>query len=1066
MFFLKEFFTLPNGSFQTGVDTETAGNGTVYQDGSYGHINTYADADASILVSADSLTVKEFAGKSTKFSIKYRLDSLNTGDYLYFFLTDKATQPEADDTGGWLFVLRLYNNAGTYQERWEYYDTTDTVQRWNGAGSTWQTASTYVRTISLDTWYELEIMFNPDDWTIDITNGTDSATTGEIRRPDSSIWWLVGEWLTTNRFGMLSLDYLKIEDIGYRNRWNGVNALTTLERIVNDFIGSILSVQNDLTRRLRQSLIAKNDILDYVPLRDKWVSVNRLGEMSPIRKSSPSQILLDGEDITSSVEKWELNLDEDLPFRKIKIVVRDNRLLKEKSPRRQMDDDYYDPRIEVIVGGKSLGCFFWDKVHETVSSRDYQGIIDGRSETALLDRPFSETITITFDYDTTKKGLVTSLVQEVPLEWKIINSTIFADTYSVRVKSPMEIIGEIVKSGGGMLLCDNEDNLICDYKDYDTDGKTPDLVISENEITKSDYRCEMPTGENSVEVMGYDAPVALGRWPIIELTASKYSLKSNGSDSLTLTARCSNEDGSLSDVREITEEEATPDTPGTIRVDNRIKRVIGVWEDSSGSKGDLVDGPYEIDGKIIRTKGTMENVQHLVSYIGGDECTFSVDQMASIEEPSVLIEAGIARTEVRASSGGGGYITATASFKGQSDSVVITMDDPRVTSIDAAANPTPIARGKTSTITVRVTGPDGSPAPDGIPVYFEIVEGRGSLTSDIAMTQTTQIDGEEVTSSTEIDLQVRFPVSGLVSIYEVINGEAYTSINYANGAAFSGSSITLANALPNRETLLKVTYTSGGTAITTYEAPKIVSGEAREDRGAFVAYIRCRSGGEDALVAVEVGALLYNINWSQSSAEDLPWQWEYFPREYKEGKKGVFLATGAKEVHRENRFISSRDGYTIDFDNRHGVTEHKNCTTSLEDVRGGDKYIVCEVKGEKQQVSRDWMDHDGDIHGMRWVKEDVSEIPIEGAMVKIDWDDDGSYDGANDEGETTREDGSFSFEKGRPGKHRIQITHDDYELLEDEIEIPGSLDAGYSEPHYEYRPVEYCAKVRWRYKRI
>ena len=141
--------------------------------------------------------------------------------------------------------------------------------------------------------------------------------------------------------------------------------------------------------------------------------------------------------------------------------------------------------------------------------------------------------------------------------------------------------------------------------------------------------------------------------------------------------------------------------------------------------------------------------------------------------------------------------------------------------------------------------------------------------------------GPSVDPSTEVDLSVRFPVSSIVSIYEVIGGEAYTAVNYAEGADFMGSTITLAKSLPNRETRLEVTYTSGGTVKTIYMAPEIAGGSAK-DRSGFIAYIRCRAGGEDALVAVEVGAVLYSVIWSQKGYEELPWQWEYFPKEYRD----------------------------------------------------------------------------------------------------------------------------------------------------------------------------------------
>jgi hypothetical protein len=214
-------------------------------------------------------------------------------------------------------------------------------------------------------------------------------------------------------------------------------------------------------------------------------------------------------------------------------------------------------------------------------------------------------------------------------------------------------------------------------------------------------------------------------------------------------------------------------------------------------------------------------------------------------------------------------------------------------------------------------------------------------------------------------------------------------------------------------------------------------------------------------VEVEVGALLVSTI-SPDREEVLDWNYVYFPGPGVD-VWGTFIASDSELFHEDKEEIPCKSGYKIEFDNVSKATTHENCTTDLKSVNEENKFIVCEVAGSRSLVSIDEMAGDK-VSGIRYVKEENTEYPIEGANVMIDWDGNG-YDAENPEDEAliTGEDGSFEFVKGVPGKSNIRIEHDNYEPYDGTIKIPGEVGKYGSAPYYEYRPVRYYAAVRWRY---
>ncbi len=134
-FFVKEYFNLPDGYFQESINTAVAGSGSVYQDGTYGYIQTSANADAAIIVSDESLSAAEFFNKAITFSLSYQLTSLPDGDSLSLMQDSKQRYTSRRSIRSVItsYYCRLTRTGATYYERWYYYDASATLRTYDGA---------------------------------------------------------------------------------------------------------------------------------------------------------------------------------------------------------------------------------------------------------------------------------------------------------------------------------------------------------------------------------------------------------------------------------------------------------------------------------------------------------------------------------------------------------------------------------------------------------------------------------------------------------------------------------------------------------------------------------------------------------------------------------------------------------------------------------------------------------------------------------------------------------------------------------------------------------------------
>ncbi len=1063
-FFVRENFNLPSGAFQSGINTVTAANGTVYQDGTYGYIKTYANADAGIIYS-DALTQAEYSQIPFKATIVYTPVSLTASDTMVLFSTTySATAPSISGGVGTLIIFcYIYNNAGTYEERWRYYDTSGTAWFYKGSTNTWTNVSSdYVRTVSLATEYTLTINYHPHNRTYTIDHdGAETAVTGATRKGTTEdIYWWMGDNSTADQIIQLTLTSLYVENIAHRNRFTLRNSFTSRYRK-----SPFLTVLNNLTTRHRNRFTLKNSILDYEPYRNRFSALNNIGVEGQLvyldgawqtvnikgkQLDNAATVEIDGLDVSDKVTDWSIDYDDQVVAKTISVTIKDRAYAQSIKVRKYSDSDFDDARIEIIDHeGYSLGEFLIENKRETARNQNYACTLSGRSITALLDKPFSQPLQTLYDEATTKLEVVNDLASDksIAVLWGIPDSVLPIGALIADDETPLGLIVKVVESGGGIVHTDREDNLVCAYKDYETTGKTPVMSLTSGDIVSISTGRTVPTGENSVEVSGYEDMAITGGWAKVTLESSKSKLRSNGYDTCILTARCWNEDNSIPDVDLIEEEEQTParNDHYEISVSSMIDAEGGgVVEIKKKSDSSVVAGPYEIiDNRTIRVTTAMDDTDYLITYWGGETVTFSVDNYADVSPTEVLVKDGKAQTTLRASAGGGGWAVCSADYlDAQTAKVNVQISDPRVGSISMSADPSTVNVGGRSTNKIAVLDSEGYAAQNGLVVelsvsdQYDAADYTGNINPEQVTTTTEEItdgSGESpVYSTTEIEVTTEFPITALTSVYEIRNGVSYTDINYADVATFDGNTITLATPLPYPDTPLTVTYTSSGMATAEYIYPSSntvpYDGRFNYVRGFCGEYGSCRveirgpSGNSASQGDGHVGAT--TIRFADS----------FTPKPNSNGQKRYATqinwgVSGWKPDVRTSKAQSKIENGNI------AGWSITNITTN------GPTLVELFMQANEKFYSYDGMVGDN-VYGKRKVVDEDTGKPISNAEIYIDWSGSGTYDDDElDEGPLyTNTEGIFYFSKGKTGVTRnIKITKSGYEDLGSTITIPGDV---------------------------
>lgn len=1067
-FFGQEFFNLPGGDFQDFLNTDTAGNGSIYRDETYGYIITSADADGAIIFS-DALTVTEFIQTQFTCTIKYQITNLPDGDRSYpLNIMYKATAPEIGSTGTPMAYMRVDRSGATYYERWYYYDTTATLKIYDNATSGWTADTTdYVRnTLALDTEYTITITWHPESRTFTFTNGTTTKETGITRIPTTEdVYWWLGDNETAAYYASL-----KIVQISAYKSGGLVQDLTSRNAILTDgfvngyFDGGDILISNAILTDGLDGFYFQNEIRDYDWTLDGINVQNRIGVLADQITMPDCQVLIDGGDASGHCGGFTITGEEGGSSNNLEMTLYGMEYL---SLYKSDGTEYDSPRVSVYIDGVIEGTFFIETIEKVYTARGVGMRISGPSKTAILDRPYSKTITKVWDETTTRHAIITEVIASlVNASIQISDATVMANLYAAKKLTPLQIIADVIEATGGEMVTDSDDNLIVYRKPFSDEGVVPVLPVGSNRVSSLTESPKLRTGENSVAVSSVDKGYNSTKWADVVLSADKLEVSSNGSDFITLTADVVDELGQSPDVELYEDEECTPSQPHKISVSHYIPKsasetpfsgnggeVIGIWEDEAHTT--LVAGPYKWEGTEIETVGAMSNnTPYYITYRGAELVSWVIDGDGTLvdSEPDAAdpdktifwedaIRDGKVIRKLVPTTGAAGTIEIYAVYDGQeSNHLFISVDDPRIGRVVLTADPTTIGRGfKTSVLRAEVTGPTGAPVASGIDVEFQIYEGEGTIGTATAVTGTETEVEEQWYVAAKDTVVVPENALSVQAVYYLYNGKP-TTFNYASGATLVGNSLHLATPLPEAPCWVRLEFTSGGIALSNYVSPAAAYGSVKQMVG-LVAYC----GGKPGYAEITLGGT--KDGGATVSKLTVPWHYGKF--------EGVFLGDPNHMVGTQEKILHAM-AEAVEVE----LLDVINCTLSTTPV-GNAVVVTCTVYADYTENGENTFRNDGMIEGSRQVIDGDTEKPVSNVDVTIDWI------GAVQEVTKTDVNGWFGFNNGVPGTSPITFEKEEagYEEDQQTIDLPADGVPGTSEANLEFEQVAYLGRYRWRYRK-
>ncbi len=182
-----------------------------------------------------------------------------------------------------------------------------------------------------------------------------------------------------------------------------------------------------------------------------------------------------------------------------------------------VDPDFFDsftydstPELRIEVKTKlvdtwvSQGKFYIEKpAYSLTPSQKISRGIWGRSETAKAGKPFAEKVTETWDANTTIQGIINEMVDLVGLSviFNIDDYPIYANTYSVDLKYPIEVISELCTFAGAFLSCDTAGNLVIEKEIFHT--VTADYTVTDDDIRELSETISYPDFGNRIKVSSF-----------------------------------------------------------------------------------------------------------------------------------------------------------------------------------------------------------------------------------------------------------------------------------------------------------------------------------------------------------------------------------------------------------------------------------------------------------------------------------------------------------------------------------------------------------------------------------
>jgi hypothetical protein len=172
------------------------------------------------------------------------------------------------------------------------------------------------------------------------------------------------------------------------------------------------------------------------------------------------QILLDGIDISQKVLSCNITYNRSNFVGECSIVWKDWTIFN------QIDcsdytKNYAVERIEVKTrlldtdDWTSHGTFYIEKRDTAMTVEEILPTSWGRNKPAILSEPFAQTITKTWDYDTTAKSIALEVINGLcELDWQIMDYPVYTGRFSANKERPIAIINRLAQVLGAIVTTD------------------------------------------------------------------------------------------------------------------------------------------------------------------------------------------------------------------------------------------------------------------------------------------------------------------------------------------------------------------------------------------------------------------------------------------------------------------------------------------------------------------------------------------------------------------------------------------------------------------------------------
>ena len=192
-----------------------------------------------------------------------------------------------------------------------------------------------------------------------------------------------------------------------------------------------------------------------------------IGEGSMVYVPPELTVYLDGEDITNSVKKVELVADIDSVPNTCRIDIVDEALYLIRKMFVRSDVNFYEPRIDIYIGGVLFDSYLWDDLSMSEQPRATTWQIWGRNKACLLYYPYATKITRVWE-SSTRMAIIEELVADcgLSLDYQVIDFVIPGGLLEVEGEYPMDIIKTLAEVDGAYVRSRGGEVVVVKYKDY------------------------------------------------------------------------------------------------------------------------------------------------------------------------------------------------------------------------------------------------------------------------------------------------------------------------------------------------------------------------------------------------------------------------------------------------------------------------------------------------------------------------------------------------------------------------------------------------------------------------